>query len=131
MARGPTLLVNIGFDPAHIVGAQTAPNLATTGVMALVDTGATESCIDSGLAMQLQLPIVNRQRVAGAHGAHEVNIHLAQIHIPAFPFTLYGAFAAVDLIAGGQPFHALIGRTFLQHFKMTYDGKTGDVIISD
>src|SRR5262245_27820099 len=35
----------------------------------LVDTGAMESCIDSGLAMRLNLPIVDRRKISGVHGA--------------------------------------------------------------
>jgi hypothetical protein len=54
---------------------------------------------------------------------------MAQVHIPALNFTIYGEFAAADLRAGGQSIDALIGRTFLQHFKMIYDGKKGDVEI--
>jgi hypothetical protein len=36
----------------------------------------------------------------------------------------------VDLKAGGQIHSALIGRTFLKHFKMVYDGRTGTVTLS-
>jgi hypothetical protein len=78
----------------------------------------------------LALPVVDRRHVGGVSGLKEVNMHLAHIHIPSLSFTLYGAFAGVDLIAGGQLHYALIGRTFLQHFKMTYDGLTGDVTLS-
>jgi hypothetical protein len=100
-------------------------------MIVFVDTGATESRIDSTLAMHLNLPIVDRRTIAGAHGAGEVNVHLAQIHIPSLAFTLYGPFAAVDLAAGGQSHRALIGRTFLQHFSMHYDGRTGTVTLSN
>ena len=58
-------------------------------------------------------------------------MHLAQVHVIALNFTIYGEFAAVDLRAGGQSIDALIGRTFLKHFKMVYDGTTGDVEIID
>jgi predicted aspartyl protease len=123
--------VNIGFDPNYkSVPGGPLPVPGKSHLPALVDTGAGESCIDSLLAAQLNLPIVNRRVQAGAHGAKEVNMHLAQVHVPALGFTIYGEFAAVDLRAGGQSIDALIGRTFLQHFKMIYDGLTGDVEIS-
>jgi hypothetical protein len=99
-------------------------------VQALVDTGATECCIDSLLAAQLSLPIVDRRKISGVGGEHEVNVYMAQIHVPVFPFTVYGAFCGVDLAAGGQSHKALIGRTFLQHFTMLYEGHTGRVVIS-
>jgi predicted aspartyl protease len=131
VAHGPTLLVDIGFDPGFDPAAPMGPPaLAETKLWALVDTGATESCIDSDLAMKLQLPIVDQRKVGGVSGIKEVNMHLAHIHIPTLAFTLYGAFAGVDLIAGGQLHYALIGRTFLQQFKMVYDGLTGDVTLT-
>ncbi len=58
-------------------------------------------------------------------------MHLAQIYVPTLAFTLYGAFARVDLVAGGQPHVALIGRTFLQHFRMVYEGATGTVSLEE
>jgi allophanate hydrolase subunit 1 len=57
-------------------------------------------------------------------------MHLAQVHIPTLAFTIYGAFAGVHLQAGGQAHWALLGRTFLQTFTLTYNGRTGTVIIS-
>jgi hypothetical protein len=128
--RGPTMIVQIGFDPLHRAAVAARPNLPAAMYEALVDTGSYESCIDSGLAMQLNLPIINRQRISGVGGVSEVNMHLAQIHIPLLGFTIYGAFAAVHLIAGGQAHHALIGRTFLKFFRMVYEGDMGTVTLS-
>lgn len=128
---GPTLLVDIGFDPNFEVGSGTIPVPGLKELNALVDTGATESCIDSLLASQLNLPIVDKRITAGAHGAKEVNMHLAQVYIPTLSYTIWGAFAGVDLLAGGQIHAVLIGRTFLQAFRMTYDGPTGTVEISE
>jgi hypothetical protein len=56
---GPTIKVDIGFD-AGFVGGISQINIPTPGIKginALVDTGASESCIDSMLAAQLNLPI--------------------------------------------------------------------------
>jgi predicted aspartyl protease len=125
---GPTILVDIGFDgdfKAHIPGA--VPKLSAKSLYALIDTGATESCIDGDLANQLSLPVIDRRPISGVSGKKEVNMHLAQIHIPSLSFTIFGAFAAVELAAGGQQHRALIGRTFLRHFTMIYNGVTGDV----
>lgn len=125
---GPTLLVNIGFDSLWVPG-NTHPIPGITNVNALVDTGAGESCIDDLLATQLNLPIIDQKPMSGIGGAQMANIYLAQIHIPALNFNIYGAFAGVHLQAGGQPHMALIGRTFLNGFIMEYDGKTGSVIL--
>jgi predicted aspartyl protease len=125
--HGPTLFVDIGFDVEYKPGIGATPKPSVSGIWALVDTGAGESCIDSKLAAELNLPIVDRVTIAGSNGAHEVNMHLAQIHVPSLNRTILGAFAAVDLAAGGQKHRALIGRTFLMHFTMIYSGSTGDV----
>lgn len=131
---GPTLSVNIGFDPnwkpATPPAGNTTPVAGITDVKALVDTGATECCIDNLLAASLKLPIVDRRRIAGISGEHIANVYLAQVHVPALDYTMYGAFAGVDLAAGGQAHSALMGRTFLRAFRMTYDGPSGGVTIS-
>jgi len=127
---GPTLLVDIGFDADFKPKAGHVPVPGMKGIRALVDTGATQSCIDSLLASQLNLPIVDKQAVGGVHGRLEVNMHLAQVHIPALGFTIWGMFAGVHLAAGGQHHKALLGRTFLRNCSMTFDGITGKVTIS-
>jgi len=124
-------MVHIGFDPNWVPGVARPPVPAIANQEALVDTGASISCIDSGLAMRLNLPIVDRQHFGGIGGRHEVNMHLAQIHVPSLNFTIHGSFAAVDLIAGGQRHYALIGRTFLMRFTMIYEGRTGTVTLSN
>ena len=138
MAYGPTIFVNIGFDPNYRSNPSNAPTTAhpppipgITGIQALVDTGAAECCIDSLLASQLNLPIVDRRVISGSYGSHEVNVHLAQVHIPSLNTTIWGAFAGVHLSAGGQQHMALIGRTFLRHYTMVYEGQTGTVILSN
>lgn len=128
---GPTLLVDIGFDPSFDPSVPNSkPTTQLQGNHALVDTGASESCIDAAVAAALNLPIVDRRMIAGVGGAHEVNLHLAQIYIPELNFTIWGRFAGVNLQAGGQPHVVLIGRTFLRHVTLHYDGKTGKVVIT-
>jgi hypothetical protein len=129
---GPTILVDIGFDPTYIPSpTASAPLAGLTAIQALVDTGATTSCIDNLLAVELGLPVVDRMPIAGVGGPHLANMYLAQIHVPALDRTLYGTFAGVNLRDGGQPHSALMGRTFLRHYRMVYDGPTGSVTIFD
>jgi predicted aspartyl protease len=126
--QGPTLIVDIGFDPAYMgVGN---PNLSEKGLAALVDTGAHASFIDDALAKKLNLPVVDRQKVSGSAGQHEISMYLAHIYVPSLDLTQTGQFGGVHLVAGGQRHSALIGRTFLMHFTMTYNGMTGEVEIT-
>lgn len=127
---GPTLAVQIGFDPDYSPGGVYLPKLPDTLWPALVDTGAMLSCIDSSLANLLRLPIVDRIPLSGVGGKEEFNIHLAQIYVPSLQFTTYGEFAGVHLTSGGQRHYALIGRSFLKDFNMMYNGKTGAVTLS-
>ena len=127
---GPTLFVRIGFDPTYDPAKGAIPNIPTDQHNALVDTGATQSCIDISLATLLKLPIYDRKTLSGALGAGPVNMYLGQIHIPTLNHIIYGGFAGVALVSGGQPHRALIGRDFLKSFTMTYEGTTGTVTLS-
>ena len=129
--RGPTVAVEIGIDPALEPRHGLRPELMPSLLPALVDTGALESCIDDELAMRLNLPIVTRRQVSGVGGPMYVNEYMAQIYIPELNFTILGPFAGVHLAAGRQSHYALIGRSFLRHFNMAYDGRTGSVILSN
>lgn len=124
---GPTLSTQIGFDSSFRPGLPL--HLPEKEYDALVDTGARWSCIDSQVALALNLPIVDRRPLSGALGAGMANMHMAQMHIPSLRLNFYGMFAGVHLHAGGQPHSALLGRDFLQHYRMTYDGQTGAVEI--
>ena len=130
-AYGPTLNVQVGFDPQFEPDTGDQPLLPQSLWPALVDTGAALSCVDSQLATHLGLPIVDREPVSGAHGAQDVNVHVAQIFVPELNATILGRFHAVHLTAGGQPHSALIGRSFLMDFTMVYEGTTGTVTISN
>ena len=129
---GPTLSVEIGFDPLFQPhSASGRPDLPTKPQSGLVDTGAVASCIDSALAAELGLPLFSRGSISGVGGVSAVQYHLAQIYIPALNYTIHGAFAGVHLSAGSQPHQALIGRDFLKRFGMIYEGRTGEVILSN
>ena len=126
---GPTLAVRIGFDPNYPnYGPGGGINLSKTLYPALIDTGASGSCIDSTVAKTLGLPVVDRIVISGVHGSDHVNVHLAQIEAPSFGFVLYRRFAGVHLRAGGQAHAALLGRDFLgRGFTMIYDGAAASV----
>ena len=128
---GPTIYVQIGFDGLYLPNSPGHPNLPDQQFPALIDTGAALSCIDADLALQLGLPLIDKQHVSGVHGSQPVNVHLGQIFIPALNRTIYGDFFGVHLQSGGQPHFALIGRSFLQSYTMLYEGRTGKVTISN
>ena len=129
VALGPTIGVQVGFDPAYRAEPGVLPTLPQDEYPALVDTGAMESCIGVSLVSALQLNPVNRLWVSGVGGPIEVNTYLVQVVIPSLSFVLYGEFAGVHLLAGGQVHVALVGRTFPRDHRLVYDGRTGIVTL--
>lgn len=126
LAFGPTTQVVVQhYSPD---GSEVPPDSET--VHALIDSGATESCIDSKLAESLGLPIIDKRMCGGVNGSSEHNVYMAQVVIPSVNFTTYGAFMGVHLEDGGQAHKVLLGRSFLAGGIMIYDGLRGIVSIS-
>lgn len=127
---GPMIDVEIGFDPDYDPDdpATMPPKLAATGVRALLDTGAAACYIDTSLAIRLNLAAIDKQLVTPVlGGVREIVTYLGQIHIPSLAFTIYGSFGGLDLVASGLQFAAVLGREFLMHCKLMYDGPSGGV----
>ena len=124
---GPTAEVVVS---AHIVPSTDEEQPRSETVYALIDTGATQSCIDHKLALDLGLPVVDVQQVAGAGGLTDHDVFMAKVSIPGLKMDQFGRFTGVALAKGGQPHRVLLGRTFLQHIIMIYDGIRGQVTIS-
>lgn len=128
--KGPNLLINIGYDRNWRPEQNVPPRPTRIGVSALIDTGSLQSYIDVELAAELNLPLYDEGEVIGVHGVGPASFYTAQVHFPSLRFTVRGQFAALPLmIKGGIGYHALIGRTFLRHFRMEYNGVTGIVTI--
>ena len=128
---GPTLLVEIGYDSNFRPDINIRPDLPPDRFEALVDTGAIATCVDSSLAIRLNLPVVDQQVVSGALGFGTVNIYRAQVYIPTLGSTFSGHIVGVHLDDRRRSHSALIGRDFLRQFRMVYDGRTGAVTLSN
>ena len=94
-AIGPTLPVYVGFDNQFGAGLAREPDLPAELLPALVDTGASNSCIDAALAARLGLPIVNQETLSGVGGTMAANVYWAQIRIPELNTSITGPFADV------------------------------------
>lgn len=139
VVKGPTLAVEIGFhpdlfhsDPAVVKQAIESVHAQPPAqvVEALIDTGATESCIDEELAKQLQLPLIDHQDGSGVGGTEKFNVYLGHVRIAALGYLQYGRFMGVRLKAGNQPHQALLGRTLFREMILVYDGRTGSVTLA-
>ena len=126
-------LIEFGPSIEVIVSTHVDPTQAPTEghtTHALVDTGASQSCIDMQLAQTLDLPVVDFVMIGGAAGANRHPQYAARIAIPVLEILQFGAFAGVDLAGGEQPHRVLLGRTFLQSTVMIYDGIRAQVTIA-
>lgn len=121
MTQGPTLSVRIGLDPHYDPQKGDIPQISEKMFKALIDTGASGSCIDTDLATSLKLPIINIEKIIGVTGESDCNIYLAQMYIYELGMVIYGEFNGVHLTHSKFP-RVLLGRDFLKKVKFTYDG---------
>ena len=131
---GPTLQVKIrSHESGSSAEAGGVSSPSEMRHLALIDTGARESAIDSTLAGELGLVHVEgpESRAVGILGVGIVDVYLAEISVPELGLSAYGRFPGVHLSEGGQPYRALIGRDILKNFTMVYDGRTGVVTLGD
>ena len=133
--QGPTLIALIGVSSARsaaltAAGQQIPGNVQIT---ALVDTGASNTCIDPSVLQRLVLTPTGRTSVntpSTGNTAVEVDqydvsliIPPATVHqIPLFVHTL--PVICSELVAS-QGFHALIGRDILAQCVLFYNGSAG------
>ena len=128
---GPTIPVEIGYDPGYNPSVDPKPKLPPTLYPALIDTGASDNSVDYQLAVRIGLPVIHyEQEISGSAGRHTVPVYLAHVHINEISHTISGRFTGVQLAAGGQMHAAILGRSFLSDFTLIYDGPTGTVTLS-
>lgn len=129
---GPVLAVEVSV-PIALAEKLTRENKPIpqpkTG-LALIDTGATHSCVDDGIISQLGVNPISRTKIHGSAGAHEVNVFPAHLRFPAIPnFEIdFTATLGVNIQAqqvNKQPIIALLGRDVLSNCVFVYNGSLG------
>ena len=124
-AAGPTIPVLVGVAP--IAEADGTVEFQGEQTAALIDTGASTSCIAEDFAKKLGLTPIDRQDIGGAGGMKEHLIYLGMIFIPSLNAHKKAGFVGVESI-GAQP--VLLGRDFLHGCVLIYNGPAGMVTIS-
>jgi len=109
--------------------AQGKPLPTPKSGFALIDTGASNTCIDDKAAQELGLPIIDVGRMTSAsHEKHPCNVYPIQINVVGFmnlnvPRAMGAALAAQGLLA-------LIGRDVLARCTLFYNGPTSEITLS-
>jgi len=97
---------------------------------ALIDTGASATCIDESAAQKLNLPVVDVVTVASAsHASTEQNVYPIQIEVVGLPISIEAP-RAIGAALAPQKLLALIGRDVLRHCTLFYNGITGEITLS-
>lgn len=132
IANGPTLQVVVSHyvPDATPEDETTGPETRSKTVKALIDTGASHSCIDEAVAQELGLPVVDLQMVGGVAGARQHNVYMARVSLIGTQVEEYGRFTGVNLSESGQHQHVLLGRSFLRRTIMIYDGLRSTVTVA-
>jgi len=125
--RGPIVQVSVGVEQniaQQLLQQGQSPPTPITGV-ALIDTGASVTCIDDAAARGLGLPAIDVVTVASAsHAASPQNVYPIQVEIAGLPVTI-GAPRAVGAALAAQGLLLLIGRDVLQQCTLFYNGPAG------
>lgn len=122
-----TLTVSDAHRQALVESANPVPD-AVNGT-AMIDTGASSTCIDQRAAERAGLPTIQKAMMASAsHANHEVPVYAAKLVIPQFsaidvPYALGANLESLNLVA-------LIGRDLLQAAVLVYNGTDGSIALS-
>ena len=96
--------------------------------LALIDTGASNTCFDQQAALKAGLPVVDGAMMASAsHAKQDVPVFAGKLVIPEFNIDTEFAPGAN---LGGQNLIALIGRDVLQSAVLVYNRTDGTVPLS-
>jgi len=95
-------------------------NLETKG---LIDTGASDVCIDYRLAERLGLKIIHQTTVGVVGSKVPAAIYMGRLVIPSVGFDRVMPLYALKV---RHPTHeVLLGRSFLQNYVVTFNGPAG------
>lgn len=97
---------------------------------ALLDTGASNTCIDEGEAQKMQLPVIGVGSMSSAtHAKSPSNIYPIQIEVTGFPIRFQSP-RTMGAALKEQGLLLLIGRDLLQYCTLFYNGGTGQITLS-
>lgn len=118
-------LINLGVaKPGTFVPNQ--PIKALTTFPALIDTGASATCISPNVAQTVGLQPIGKRPMVSATHAVPVNIYLVDLILPfgAAGFVVSGAQVMEFVPLGGSPFQILVGRDLICRgtLTMSFDG---------
>jgi len=98
--------------------------------LGLLDTGASHTCIDEGIATALNLQVANRTTMRTAAGQASTSVFAVTLSFPGTSLPPMPSVFALGANLGNQGLAALIGRDFLAGKILHYDGALSIVTLS-
>lgn len=129
--QGPVLpvLLSISEEVQQALMTEGKPIPEPVTGLALIDTGATFTCVDEAAARRAGLPTRGTAKMASAsHPEHEVPVFAGKISMDSININIPTAMGA-DL-SGFPNLVALIGRDMLQNCLFVYNGNTGAISLA-
>ncbi|HEX9005441.1 MAG TPA: hypothetical protein VGB07_36375 [Blastocatellia bacterium] len=130
--QGPRfqVLISVAQSVADQLVAKGQPIPAPISGWGLIDTGASNTCVDEAVAQKLQLPVIDVvQMTTPSHASVQQNVYPIVLEFLGFNVRL-DVPRAMGATLANQGLVALIGRDFLQHCTLFYNGITGQVTLS-
>jgi predicted aspartyl protease len=130
--RGPVVQVAVTLQESMVTALtqQGKPIPHPVDGWALLDTGASNTCVDEEEAEKMKLPVIGVGSMSSAsHAKSPSNIYPIQIEVTGFPIrfqsprTMGAALKEMGLLL-------LIGRDLLQYCTPFYNGATGQITLS-
>ncbi len=128
--RGPILQVSLTIEQnagkGLVAQGKTVPTPRSG--LALIDTGASNTCVDEQTAKDLGLPVIDVANMQSAsHEKHSCNVYPVQI---ITPIVTLNAPRAMGAALASQGLLVLIGRDVLQNCNLFYNGPAGQFTLS-
>jgi predicted aspartyl protease len=129
--RGPVIQVTVTIEQNAGKGllAQGRSLPTPRSGLALIDTGATGTCIDDQAAKELGLPVIDVAKMTSAtHQDQQCGVYPVQINIP--PALTFNCPRTIGAALAAQGLLILIGRDVLQQCNFFYNGLVGQFTLS-
>jgi predicted aspartyl protease len=130
-SAGPLLQVQVMVPPAlaALLGQSNQPIPVPGSGWALIDTGATRTCVDKAVLDELQVQATGAITTGTAAGPAQQLLYPAKLNFPGANFEIeFGSVIGVDLRGqsiAGQNVIVLLGRDVLSRCVLIYNGPGG------
>jgi len=120
-ATGLGHIISVIIKPAGAAKPSATATLIRAG--GLIDTGASDVCIDYRVAVALGLDEIDQQTVGVVGASVPATVYMGILEIPELGFSEIMPLFALKV---RRPTHdVLLGRSLLEHFIVTFDGPSG------